>query len=306
MAGKFSSVLWLYCILFAIPVCYPAEDSGILPESDVIKADVEESSAPVDINNTMLEEAIQTMNKTTIADVNNGTISEENSSQIENASEVVNTTNSTSASSELPKYFCKGRNNSLGNGSVEQRVVIVKADELMQWINTTEDNETDSCAVVLFYTEYCPFCAKLAPLYNALGRVYNNLPVLAVDAYKQHSLNTRFGIVAVPTILLFHTGKPVLKFNSSVSLDDMRTFIKNNTGVEGNFTLQISEEDYLGPLRNKPVDETDYYLLLSVLFLLTFGVFMFGKSSYRQLLLDRIQAINWQRFFHWFSREKQE
>ena len=140
----------------------------------------------MDINNTMLEEAIQTMNKTTIADVNNGTISEENSSQIENASEVVNTTNSTSASSELPKYFCKGRNNSLGNGSVEQRVVIVKADELMQWINTTEDNETDSCAVVLFYTEYCPFCAKLGPLYNALGRVYNNLPVLAVDAYKQH------------------------------------------------------------------------------------------------------------------------
>lgn len=37
MAGKLSSVLRLYCILFAIPVCYPAEDSGILPESDVIK-----------------------------------------------------------------------------------------------------------------------------------------------------------------------------------------------------------------------------------------------------------------------------
>lgn len=70
--------------------------------------------------------------------------------------------------------------------------------------------------------------------------------------------------------------------------------------------MQISEEDYLGPLKNKPVDETDYYLLLSVLFLFTFGVVMFGKSSYRQLLLDRIQAINWQRFFHWFRREKQE
>ena len=37
MAGKLSSVLWPYCILFAIPVCYPAEDSGILPETDVIK-----------------------------------------------------------------------------------------------------------------------------------------------------------------------------------------------------------------------------------------------------------------------------
>ena len=44
------------------------------------------------------------------------------------------------------------------------------------------------------------------------------------------SLNTRFGIVAVPTILLFHSGKPVLKFNYSVTLDDLRDFVKNNTG----------------------------------------------------------------------------
>ena len=45
------------------------------------------------------------------------------------------------------------------------------------------------------------------------------------------SLNTRFGVVAVPTILLFHSGKPVLKFNNSISLDDVRNFIKNNTGM---------------------------------------------------------------------------
>lgn len=44
------------------------------------------------------------------------------------------------------------------------------------------------------------------------------------------SLNTRFGVVAVPTILLFHSGKPVLKFNNSITLDDLRMFVKNNTG----------------------------------------------------------------------------
>ena len=43
----------------------------------------------------------------------------------------------------------------------------------------------------------------------------------------------------MPTILLFHTGKPVLKFNSSVSLDDMRTFIKNNTGMTFMFLNNI-------------------------------------------------------------------
>ena len=44
------------------------------------------------------------------------------------------------------------------------------------------------------------------------------------------SLNTRFGVVAVPTILLFHSGKPVLKFNNTVTLDDLRNFVKNSTG----------------------------------------------------------------------------
>lgn len=306
MVERIPYVVWLYSIFIAISVCYPAEDSEMLLGSEVVKDDAKENVAPVENNEAMLEIFNQTVNGTGVLDVNE-TIPNVDSSQIEDAiKDQVNTTNSTSASPELPKYFCKGLNNSQSNDSVEQRVIIVKADELFQWINTTVDNETDSCAIVLFYTEYCPFCAKLAPLYNALGRVYNNLPILAVDAYKQHSLNTRFGVVAVPTILLFHSGKPVLKFNNSVSLDDMRNFVKNNTGVEGNFSVQISEEDYLGPLKNKPVDEKDYYLLFSVLFLILFGVFMFAKSTYRQLVWERIQAVQWQRVFQWFNREKQD
>lgn len=77
-------------------------------------------------------------------------------------------------------------------------------------------------------------------------------------------------------------------------------------GVEGNFSVQISEQDHVGPLKNKPVEDRDYYLLFSVLFLLMFGTFMFAKSSYRQLVWDRIQAIQWQRFLQWFRRDKQD
>ena len=138
----------------------------------------------MEINDTTLKLFNETVNETSVLDVN-GTISKANSSVIENTTQD-NVINSTTASTGLPKWFCKGRNNSQSNDSVEQRVVMVNAEELLQRINTTVDNETDSCAVVLFYTQYCPFCAKLAPLYNALGRVYNNLPILAVDAYKQH------------------------------------------------------------------------------------------------------------------------
>ena len=70
--------------------------------------------------------------------------------------------------------------------------------------------------------------------------------------------------------------------------------------------MQISDEDHVGPLRNKPTEDYDYYLLFSVLFLLAFGVAMFAKSSYRQLVWDRIQSVQWQRFLQWFSREKED
>lgn len=140
-------------------------------------------------NDTIVEvsDVNGTVNETESLDVN-GTVSDVNSSEIENSTkdkfelDVVNST-----SSGLPKWFCRGRNNSQSNDTLQSKVLIVDAEELLNWINTTDDNnETDTCAVVLFFTQYCPFCAKLAPMYNALGRVYNNLPILAIDAYKQH------------------------------------------------------------------------------------------------------------------------
>ena len=96
-----------------------------------------------------------------------------------------NATELNSTSSDLPKWHCRQGNNTERNASL-QRVLVVDADKLLRWVNTSTDNQSDACAVVLFYTPYCPFCAKLAPLYNALGRVFSSLPVLAIDAYKYH------------------------------------------------------------------------------------------------------------------------
>ena len=146
----------------------------------------EEKSVPAEANDTIVEafNVNATVNETGILD-ENGTIF--NSSQLENSTkENVEAVNSTITTSGLPKWFCRGRNNSQTNDSLAHEVMIVNSEELLKWINTTAENETDACAVVLFFTQYCPFCAKLAPMYNALGRVYNNLPILAIDAYKQH------------------------------------------------------------------------------------------------------------------------
>ena len=158
--------------------------------SDAVESSdaIEEENVPSEVNDTALEvsNANATINETGILDLN-GTIS--NTSQVENSTTNKlddEAMNSTTTNSGLPKWFCRGRNNSQSNETLPQNVVIVNSEELLTLINKTTDNETDTCAVVLFFTQYCPFCAKLAPMYNALGRVYNNLPILAIDAHKQH------------------------------------------------------------------------------------------------------------------------
>ena len=40
---------------------------------------------------------------------------------------------------------------------------------------------TNSCAVVMFYAPWCPYSVDFAQRFNALGRTYKELPMLAVE-----------------------------------------------------------------------------------------------------------------------------
>ena len=40
---------------------------------------------------------------------------------------------------------------------------------------------TNTCAVVMIYAPWCPYSADFARQFNALGRTYRELPVLALD-----------------------------------------------------------------------------------------------------------------------------
>lgn len=163
---------------------------------------VDQISSPVDgeANETLMDSMDTSLNELSFADANqtisvvNLTETLTNKSELEIAKENETQDDAVVNSTALPKWFCKGLNDSQSNTSIYNRVVIVTSDELLRKINSSNDNESDSCAIVLFYTSYCPFSAKLAPLYNALGRVYGNLPVLAIDAHKQHRYTNLGGI----------------------------------------------------------------------------------------------------------------
>jgi hypothetical protein len=99
-------------------------------------------------------------------DINATKINSANISELAN-----NSTNKT-----LPFWSCVKYN------MTQQSVIIVKdKNDLISWLN--ELNKTMGCAVVLFYAKWCYFSAKLAPMYNAVGRTFSGIPILAMDAY---------------------------------------------------------------------------------------------------------------------------
>ena len=86
-----------------------------------------------------------------------------------------NTTNTTSQ----PFWSCVKYN------MTEQNVIILKnRSSLIWWLD--EINKTMSCAVILFYARWCYFSASLAPMYNAVGRAFSGIPILAIDAYSHN------------------------------------------------------------------------------------------------------------------------
>ncbi|XP_053149415.1 thioredoxin domain-containing protein 15 [Hemicordylus capensis] len=172
--------------------------------------------------------------------------------------------NSTDAM-KTPKVNCEERNiTGITNFTLQ---ILNISQDLMEFLNP---NGSD-CTLVLFYTPWCRFSANLAPHFNSLPRAFPTLHFLALDASQHSSLSTRFGTVAVPNILLFQGAKPMARFNhTDRTLDTLKAFIFNQTGIEPKTDVLLTEEDQAGPLPSTLTRGVDWLLLFSLLFLISF------------------------------------
>ncbi|KAM6196389.1 thioredoxin domain-containing protein 15 [Sarcoramphus papa] len=173
-----------------------------------------------------------------------------------------------SDSTKAPKVNCEERNTT-GVDRFTLQILNVSQD-LMEFLNP---NSSD-CTLVLFYTPWCRFSASLAPHFNSLPRAFPTLRFLALDASQHSSLSTRFGTVAVPNILLFQGAKPMARFNhTDRTLETLKDFIFNQTGIEARSDVAVTEEDWEGPLPSVLTKGIDWLLLFSLLFLASFVMY---------------------------------
>lgn len=103
----------------------------------------------------------------------------------------------------------------------------------------------------------------------------------------------RYGLVGVPTILLFHNGKVAAKLNdSNPTVDGFVAFIQQLTGLSPQMPTNLTESDLLGPLSSTPEDKFDYLLLLASIFALICFGYLFGKSNLFKTTVETVRN-NW-------------
>lgn len=71
----------------------------------------------------------------------------------------------------------------------------------------------DQPVLVDFWAEWCQPCRMLAPTIDELAAEYQGkVKVGKVDTDSNRDVSMKFGINAIPTIILFHNGEVVRKF----------------------------------------------------------------------------------------------
>lgn len=73
-----------------------------------------------------------------------------------------------------------------------------------------EVRESELPVLVDFYADWCGPCRKLAPVIAELSRDYEGLVKVAkLDVDANPALASEFGVMSIPTVILFAAGQPV-------------------------------------------------------------------------------------------------
>lgn len=198
--------------------------------------------------------------------------------------------------------------------------------------NVTSLQTPATCLLVFFYSPTCPFSCKAAPYYNAFARMYSGIKMTAVDTSSRHNLNAQYAIVGVPSLLLFHNGRPAARFNTSSEYNilSLLKFLVTHTGkfffnrlisilnlfiglLPPEFDTTVTSADFIGPISSFPVKQTDFCLVISWAFIILCAIHFFYYSSWCQLLVESVRNAwreaeaqhhhnDWLCFFCWIFR----
>jgi thioredoxin 1 len=87
--------------------------------------------------------------------------------------------------------------------------------------------KSDQPVLVDFWAEWCAPCRMIAPIVEEIAREYNGkLKVGKLDVDHNPQVSMSFGIRSIPTLLIFHNGKPVEQIIGAVPKNQLLAKLK--------------------------------------------------------------------------------
>ena len=95
--------------------------------------------------------------------------------------------------------------------------------EIIHAKDETFDNElqTDVPVLVDFYADWCGPCRMLAPVLQDISSERSNVKIVKVNVDEAEKVAQRFGIMSIPTLMVFKDGKEVSKKVGLCSKDEI-------------------------------------------------------------------------------------
>lgn len=90
-----------------------------------------------------------------------------------------------------------------------------------------QDEIKNGFTLVDFYATWCGPCKMMHPIIEEIGKEHSDLRIIKVDVDKHDELAREYGIMSIPTILLFKNGNIVEKNVGFIAKEQLENWIKN-------------------------------------------------------------------------------
>lgn len=88
-----------------------------------------------------------------------------------------------------------------------------------------EEEIKEGIVLVDFFANWCGPCKMIAPILEELITKNKDIKILKVDVDKEQELSMKYGVMAIPTLLLYKDGEKVNERQGFATLDELEEMI---------------------------------------------------------------------------------
>ena len=93
--------------------------------------------------------------------------------------------------------------------------------------NTFYDSiDKEKTVIVDFFAEWCGPCKMMAPVFEKLSEELTEIDFCKINVDTSPEIAQKYGIMSIPTFIVFYNGQPVKKQLGAMSEDDLKLLLK--------------------------------------------------------------------------------